>query len=349
MGEEMRAALEEAVNEVEDENPPEPEIEAPVPEPEADPAPEGDPEPEPAGDPDPSDPAGDTPPDPELPGDGEPVEDPAPDKAAEKLEKAPVNWNPAARENWKELPEDVRAMVHKREADINRALQNGAESRKMGEDFNQLAGRYSAVIAAEGIQSPLEGFERVLQTMATLRMGSTEQKAQQIAGFIKAYNIDIGALDDLLVGNQPNGKPAPNSQFNQMLDERMQPVEQLMQRINDADATRTNNIAQNASEGVAKFGETAEFFEDVRIDMADLMDMAAQRNQPMDLKQAYDKACALSPEISQILTTRAGQTSLPEKLAAAASIKGDKSGGGGGLADLSMRETIAQLYNEGGG
>ncbi len=361
MGEEMREALETAVDSIEsgetvsdpmslppkedDDSTPESPTETPS---------KGDGEPEPTSEPPAEDPPAEDPPaeDPDITPtpEGEPVADPAPtDKVAEKLAKAPVNWNPAAREGWKELPEEVRAQIHKRETEMNRSHMAGSENRKAGEEFNALAGRYSAIFAAEGIQSPLEGFERVLQTMATLRMGSTEQKAMQIANFIKAYDIDIAALDDLLVGRKPgagNGaQPPVSAQLTQMLDERMQPVNDLLNRIQTADANNASRIEENASVDVNAFGEGKEFFEDVRMDMGDLMDMAAQREQTMSLDQAYKKACALSPEISQILTTREAQTSLPNKLEAASSIRGKKSGSGAPPGDLSMRATIEQLWD----
>jgi len=357
MGEEMREALETAVDAIESGEPVSDPMSLPPKEDDNDPTPESTPEISPKGDdPEtpPADPPAEDPPaaDPDITPtpEGESVADPAPtDKIAEKLAKAPVNWNPAAREGWKDLPEDVRAQIHKRETEMNRSHMAGSENRKAGEEFNALAGRYSAIFAAEGIQSPIEGFERVLQTMATLRMGSTEQKAMQIANFIKAYDVDIATLDDLLVGHKPgagNGaQPAANAQLTQMLDERMRPVNELLNRIQTADANNASRIEENASTDVNTFGDGKEFFEDVRMDMGDLMDMAAQRNQSMTLDQAYKKACALSPDISQILTTRESQTSLPNKLEAASSIRGKKSGSGAAPGDLSMRATIEQLWD----
>lgn len=336
MGEELRKALEDAVDKDDDDITPTPPAEdPPVEDPPTEDPPAEDP---PAEDP----PAGDPPPE-DPPAEDPPAEDPPPPE--DKLDKAPVNWSAGARESWKDLPDAVKAQVQKREIEMNKALQGGSQSRKSGEAFDKLSDRYASVIAAEGIQSPLEGYERVLQTMSTMRMGSPQQKASQIAAFITAYNVDIGMLDDMLVGKtgEPNG---PNAHLSKLIDERMAPVNQLLDRVNQAEAQRTDTVAADAKKGVDVFSTTAEFIEDVRMDMADLMDLAANRNEVLTLKQAYDKACMMNPEVAKIIQTRNTSNSIEAKRKAAASIKGRKSGAGGGKGDLSMRAQIAELYDQ---
>ncbi len=347
MGEEMRAALEEAVDSSEELDDNTPKETAPAPSEQEAPEDEGE---SPVSSEDTTEISKTEDETPEAMPEGEP-EEPLADKENAKLSKAPVNWSPTARESWKSLPEEVKNMVHKRETEVNRALMNGSENRKTGEEFNNLAGKYSAVLAAEGVSDPVQGFEMVLQTMSTLRMGNPEQKARKIAEVISAYGVDITTLDNILVGTVAQNGQAPemqqNSQFDKILNERLAPVNELMARISGADAEREEKVKENAANDVHTFGASAEFYDDVRMDMADLMDMSANRNQSMSLQQAYDKACTLNPEIASVMATRSIQTSLPNKLKAASSITGNQGGKGGGNADKSMRATIEQLMNEG--
>ena len=46
-----------------------------------------------------------------------------------------------------------------------------------------------------------------------------------------------------------------------------------------------------APKHVPDFAAGNEFLADVRLDMADLIDMAAKQGRPLNLQQAYDRAC----------------------------------------------------------
>ncbi|RLC07579.1 MAG: hypothetical protein DRI24_24655, partial [Deltaproteobacteria bacterium] len=178
--------------------------------------------------------------------------------------------------------------------------------------------------------------------------GSPEQKAQQIAGFIKTYGVDIGMLDGMLAGAAPSPEQQQNNQMQDMMDQRMAPVNQLLERINQAQTDRNSATNQQAGTDVNAFSEQAEFINDVRMDMADMMDMAAQRGQNMTLQQAYDKACAINPEISKVMADRVenarimgNNQTVQQKMNAASSIHGEQGGTGGGSEDLSLRDMIS--------
>ena len=268
------------------------------------------------------------------------------------LAKAPASWSPAAREGWDELPEAVRAQVTKREGQITAALENGKEHRKAGERFNTIAQQYAQVIAAEGVTDPLTGFEEMMKSLSTLRMGSPEQKAQKIAQFIKGYGIPIATLDDVLSGQMPAGAPDPDDPVAKMVNERLKPVDDLLNRVTAAERQRNYEANQKAIEEVTAFKAANEFYTDVQNDMADLVEMAEKRGYVMPLEEAYTKACAANPEISKILAERAenerlmnaGQT-LQQKQHAASSIAGKRGGGDAPRGDLSLSEQLAEAWD----
>jgi hypothetical protein len=89
--------------------------------------------------------------------------------------------------------------------------------------------------------------------------------------------------------------------------------------------------------------------------MADLIDMAAKRGRDLPIQEAYDKACALNPEISSVITERArvetllgNKTTLANKRNAASGLNGQQLGEGGGRAGMSMRDTLADAWDSAG-
>jgi hypothetical protein len=276
----------------------------------------------------------------------DPVADATP--PADANDKAPASWTPAAREGWAELSDAVKQQVAKREHEIDKALNEGAEHRKTGAAFQGIADRYAQVFAAEGAPDPITGIEELIKTVTTLRMGSAEQKAQKVAGFIAHYGIDVPMLDDILSGNP--AAPAADDPLTKMLNERLKPVDNLLARMDETARNSQFQKNQDAINEVMTFKQDPahEFYDDVKNDMADMVEMAEKRGVIMPLQEAYDKACALNPEIAKIVTKRdadqrlidSGKT-LEEKRNAASSISGKQ----GGVTDpnpdgLTMRQQI---------
>ena len=269
--------------------------------------------------------------------------DAAPD--AGNVNKAPESWSPAAREAWKDMPDAARQQVMKREREINKFQNEGAQNRKTGEAFQGIADKYAQVFAAEGAPNAITGIEELVKTVATLRMGSKAQKVAKVAGFIEEYGIDIGLLDDHLSGNI---KPAADDPMTRMLNERLKPVDDLLAHMTQQQRDAQFQRNQDAINEVATFRDGKEFYDDVKNDMADMVEMAEKRGINMPLQEAYDKACALNPEITKVLTKRTADerlidagTSLAAKRDASSSINGRQ----GGIAvpdteGMTMRQTI---------
>jgi hypothetical protein len=236
-------------------------------------------------------------------------------------DRAPSSWSPAERVHWKNLPPEVKATIGRREHQINKALNDGADNRKTGEKFKDVVTRYQAVIAAEGVSDPIVGFEQLMQTMSLLRLGSPEQKANLLAGFVGTYGVPIELLDSALAGQPVAQQQDP---LDAKLDQRLQPVNELLSQIQQAKQQQTIQTQQAATNDVQQFGQTKEFFNDVRNDMADMIEFAAQRGIEMSLEEAYNKACAVHPEVSRVIAGR--QQNMQSKHNAASSIKGNQGG-----------------------
>lgn len=278
----------------------------------------------------------------------------APEKteANKVVEKAPASWTPKARETWAKLPPEARAEVAKREAEINTALKQSAAARQGMQELNRVMEPYRASLIAAGVQNPFQAIDTLFRTESTLRHGNNYEKAKTIANLISQYGVDIRSLDDILAG-QPAKAQGGNSELEALLEQRLAPVNQFLQQQQRAQQQAEFQSQQSATASVAKFSEKAEFINEVRMDMADLLDMAAARGQQMSLEDAYNKACALNPEISKVLADRAKQqqimgtkSQMAAKRHAASSIAGTRGGDGGGGGDMSLRDAIAEAWNE---
>jgi hypothetical protein len=226
--------------------------------------------------------------------------------------KAPIDWSPELREQWSGLPESVRGQIAAREAQMSQAMQGTAQARQIANEFTGVANQYGSVMAAEGVKNPVQMFDNVMRTVSELRMGTPQQKAARVAELINNYGVDLDTLDGVLTASI-TGEPqevGQNDQFAQMLDQRMAPVNQMMQQLAGMQQQKQYGVQQNAVNEVNTFSQTAEFLGDVRHDVADLMDLATRQGREMPLQEAYDKACAMNPQIANVLSQRAEQTKL---------------------------------------
>lgn len=213
--------------------------------------------------------------------------------AAPPVPKPPASWKPQAREAWAALPDHVRNEILRREGETSKVLSETAEARKFRETFQQAIAPYEHLMRAEGAE-PLRAVQSLLHTASVLRTGPREQAAQMVAQIVRAYNVPIEALDAALAG-QPVPAQAP------VQDPR---VDQLLQQIEMAKRDRAEREAAEADSLISEFGSDKEFFDDVRQDMADLIEVAERRGQKMDLETAYKRAIAMNDEISAIMRQR---------------------------------------------
>lgn len=271
--------------------------------------------------------------------------------APQSTDKPPLDWGVEVREHYKDLPDSVKAHLHKRDQHVNTMLQDGADNRKMGEGLNNIASSYKAIMDAEGVSSPLQAVDGLFKSVATLRMGTQQEKAAKIAQFVNLYGVDINALDNALVGNnEANAEADPMAA---MIDERMAPVNQLLEQMNQNKLAQDQQSQTNTQNNIEEFGKTAEFLNDVRDDMADLLEGASKRGYKMTLQQAYDKACAINPEISNVMAQRTAQEKLvgnqnniAAKRNAASSINGNTGGQAISHSSGNLRSSLMSAFED---
>jgi hypothetical protein len=264
--------------------------------------------------------------------------------------KPPVDWPAEVASKFAELPSEVQQAIHNREVHINDVLQQSSEARNAVGAFTQMFQPYVPLMQAEGVSDPLQAVEGLLKTTAQLAMGTPQQKAERIAGLINHYGIDIQMLDSVLAG-APAQDPQ-TSQFEQMLDQRLAPVNQLISRVQQLDQQTAQQSQAEAAKTIEAFAADPKnaHFAQVKNVMADFLDMAAAQGRQMTMEEAYMRACMADPSIAdQVMAERSqalaadGQQAAQKARNAASSLKGNAAGVDPGIItdDMSLRDTIA--------
>lgn len=234
-----------------------------------------------------------------------------PGPKAEPKERAPASWRPDVREHWAQLPPDVRAEVARREAEMQRTLQESSDARKFAEQLNRVVAPYEAFIKAEN-SNPLQAIDNLMGTAARLRTGTAPELAQLMAGLVRQFGVGrfgnqfIEALDSALAGEVPQVN-AQQAQMQQAIQQQLAPVTQFMAQFQQAQAVQEKRRHAKATSEVQQFLERAEFGEDVRDTMADLIEVARMHERDLSLQEAYEQACVGNARVRQVLQGRAKQ------------------------------------------
>lgn len=268
----------------------------------------------------------------------------------EKAAKAPASWTPAAREAWSKVPPEAQAQIAKRESEMNRYMQNTADAKNFMKGFKQTIEPYHGQMMAAGVKDPMQVVGALLNNDNLLRNGDTHTKAELVASMITKFGVDIGTLDNLLSGESPQQQPQGNPHVQDMIRQEMAPFHQMIQQNQVAQQQQQYQVQQDAANEVQTFGQGNEFLPDVRMQMASLLDMAAQDGREMSMQEAYDIACHANPEISNVIKQRevlARSQQTQNKRNAASSVTGRPIGGGGSASHSnSLRDSIANAWND---
>lgn len=267
-------------------------------------------------------------------------------------EKPPESWKPATREHWSKLPKEVREEVTKREREIQAGLQQAAGSRKVANEYFNVVKPFEQLIRAQN-STPAQAITNLMTTASRLFMGTKSQKAETVAEIIANYDIDIETLDAILSGKMPKGE---DDKFGKILDERLKPINELLNTVNKNRESSLQQTDQQLEQELTAFTADAanEFYSDVREDMADIMEMAANRGQTLTIKQAYDRACKINPEVVKVIQQREAARKgkldadkLLKKRRASSSIKGSPDEGSSSKGDPSdLRSAISQAWDD---
>ena len=276
-----------------------------------------------------------------------------------RIDRAPTSWKKEAKGEWAALPLHIRQEVHKREAEINRVLQQSAPDRQIAEQFKTTVQPFMARMQTNGVD-PITAARNLFEADHRLATGHPRDRAAYMAQLIVEYGISVEDLDTALAPlvngrqAQPSGAPAggidPSIQqlIQQQLSQALAPIMQERQQAQQRSQQQVEQTVEQMS-----LDPKYPFFDDVRMDMADLIDLSAKKGVVLSLDEAYSRAVRMNPDTySQIerqttvsSATQAHQAAMRAK-AAGSSISGAPAGGGGQFngGDGSLRGAIEAAF-----
>jgi len=268
----------------------------------------------------------------------------APDGEAPKPAKdtAPANWRPEIREKyWGKLDPELKEEFRRLDGEVGKVFRESKTARDFAETYMRTIEPYRGIIQAEG-GNVVSGLQRYLQAAQLMRTAPEQTKAEHVVNMMETFGVSPRTLDAALRSRWNNegsgawvrnGQPMPNGQPNgqqqQFRDPRLDQL--LADRERDANQHR-EQLAYQAQGEVEEFKSQFEFADDVRNDMASILEAAARptpelpNGRMMTLEQAYTAACQMNPEITRILhqreaASRARPQSMARARAAASSIR----------------------------
>jgi hypothetical protein len=140
--------------------------------------------------------------------------------------------------------------------------------------------------------------------------------------------VDIKTLDGMLSGKGAPPEAQQQSQLDQLLQQRLAPIQQQLQQYQQREQQQLQQEQQQIQSELSQFAAQHEFYQDVSQEMADLLEMAANRGRQMSLEEAYNIACSTNPQINKIMTARTSQQAQQQRRAAASSVRSSAPAGG---------------------
>ena len=234
---------------------------------------------------------------------GPKTETTAPTAKADPIERAPQAWKPEAREFWKDIPEAARREIMRTEQNVQQTLRDTVEDRRFAHAVKETIRPFEYLIKAEN-GNPIQAIDNLMSTAARLRTGNANDVAGLVTEIVNQFGIGrfgqgfINSLDSSLAGKVPTQQVDPTVAAMQ------QQIQQMQNYFTNQQQYQTQQVERGAQTEVSSFMQTAEFGNDVREDMADIIELAASRGQEISLKDAYDRACWANPEIRNVMAER---------------------------------------------
>ena len=207
--------------------------------------------------------------------------------AAKPAIRAPASWSPAAKATFDKLPPEVQQAVAKREQEIDHGLRRKSEEVKRYEPLEQLIAPRRAEWAAQGLDEAT-----AIKTLLAAQDLLQQDPRKGLEFLARSYGVNIASLSAQPQGQPYQAQPARDSHPEiAALKQQLQVLQSQVQTAQTAPIVSQIDAFQNDPANL--------YFENVRDDMAVLL----HNGKAADLKEAYDMACWMRPDIRPFLQT----------------------------------------------
>lgn len=200
---------------------------------------------------------------------------------------APNTWRAEAKAQWATLPQSVREEIRKREGDFARGLQQFRQQAQGFESFRQVAAPYVADMQRAGID-PIRHAGELFAVHHRLISGTPADRIDILQNLARQFGVNLEHLD-------PNNTPYESPEAKLLREQNRV----LQNQIQQQRAYQVRQVQHSLSSELDAFESDPAnvHFQKVGNEMATLI----QSGQAANLKEAYDKACWLNPEVRAIL------------------------------------------------
>ena len=212
----------------------------------------------------------------------------APEPAPKDL-RAPAAWSAQAKADFAALPPHIRAEVLKRERDMDAGLAERARELKRYEPLEQAIAPHRQRLAMSGLSE--DQYLRALIAADEALRGP--DPLQAIAAIARQYGVDLNRPQPATAPQQPGSPVQPPPQLASLVQE----VAAL--KASFAQQTTARQSADRAASAaqLAAFGQDHLYFDNVRADMARLIDSGLATG----LEDAYARACWARDDIRPLM------------------------------------------------
>jgi hypothetical protein len=250
-----------------------------------------------------------------------PVAEEAPQEAAPVTQEGqgeplaarpPPGWSPAAKVAFDALPAEVKTAVAQREVEINKGFAKLAEYKPI-EQYAEMAKRNGTTL--DYALQQYTGIEQLLKQDFLSGIDRLCQNSRiDPVSLAQAILARSGSAPQTAAGDQQQGYQTPQSAVPEPVMQKIQQLESYIAHQQQVQAQQAQAEVQSSIQQFAA-DPSNKFFENVRPQMAQLM----QTGTASTLKEAYDAACWMNPEIRNLLIKQqsTGQAQVAKQAAAA--------------------------------
>lgn len=240
---------------------------------------------------------------------------PEPEEKSEGLRRPPSSWSAKGKAEFGKLPSHVQDEILKRESDFHKGIEGYKERAEYADRISREIQPYEAMIRSKN-STPEQTVRNMLNTAYQLETGTPQQKAQLLLNVAQQFGADMNTISQALSGE---GQEQRDPQM-QQLQQQFQQLQQQLQSQQQAAQQHSHAEAQSSIEAFRNEVDEAGhpkhlYFDDVRDQMADLIESADRSGKKLTLQEAYDAAIWSRPDIREALLAQQQQSDQERKKA----------------------------------
>lgn len=217
------------------------------------------------------------------------------------------------KQHWEAAHPELAAAIHQRELDYEKGVMPLKEKARLADELTNEFRPYEPLLRAQGA-TPTTAIRSLLQTSAIFHTGSPVQKASAVAQLMRQFAISPEHVQQVLSGNAP---PQPGLDPQSVASLVQQQVQQALSQQHqlEQDQLATSATERFLADANNKFADKVADDMLVLLSSQKFHDMTLGKSHAEKLREAYDRACWLNPEVRSQIQAEQQAKELTERQA----------------------------------